>query len=80
VALHRHPENGSESARTASGEGASTDIAYRLDRLEDALIDLATIVTEGAISRPSVLVGPEGTEASERFTAFVSAVRMERSS
>ena len=80
MALLWHPETGSESVRAVSSEAAADGTAYRLDRLEDALIDLATIVTEGSISRPSVLVGPEGAEASERFTAFVSAVRMERSS
>ncbi|HXX90676.1 MAG TPA: hypothetical protein VEI83_10685 [Acidimicrobiales bacterium] len=56
------------------------DGAQRLTRLEDAVVDLATIVTEGAISRPSVLVGPEGTEASRRFMEFLSQIREERSS
>ena len=52
----------------------------RRDRLEDALVDLATLMTEGGIARPALLVGWEGTEASKRLLNFVQSVRVERES
>ena len=54
------------------------DTAHRLDRIEDALVDLASFITEVSISRPSVLVGREGNDAGERFLDFVRTIRNER--
>ena len=63
---------------TDTPTGCVMDAADRLERVEDALVDLATLITEGTISRPAVLVGPEGTDASKRFLGFVEAIREER--
>jgi hypothetical protein len=57
-----------------------TDVAERLSRLEDALVDLATIMAGGAIALPSILAGPDVSEANQRFVVFIAAVRNERSS
>ncbi|HMK99365.1 MAG TPA: hypothetical protein VK428_04180 [Acidimicrobiales bacterium] len=54
------------------------DLSERMTRLEDALADLATLVAEGTIPRPSFCVGSAAEEASERFVAFLGAVRRER--
>jgi len=54
------------------------DAMRRLDRLEDALADLATLVAEGSVARPSLVVGPEGKGAQERFMDFLEAIRLER--
>jgi len=54
------------------------DLSKRVTRLEDALVDFATLVTEGTIARPSLFVGAAAEDAGERFAAFVAAVRKER--
>jgi len=51
-----------------------------LNRLEGAVIDLATIVTKGSISRPKVVVDGPCAQTSDRFSRFVASVREERSS
>jgi hypothetical protein len=54
------------------------DLSERVTRLEDALVDFATLVTEGTIARPSFFVGAAAEDAGERFVAFTRALRRER--
>ena len=54
------------------------DLSKRVTRLEDALVDFATLVAEGTIARPSLFVGAAAEDAGERFAAFIGAVRRER--
>ena len=53
------------------------DPSKRMTRLEDALVDFATLVAEGTIARPSLFVGAAAEDAGERFAAFVGPVRRE---
>ena len=50
----------------------------RLTRLEDALIDLALVVTEGHLGRLSSHIAPEVVEAGERLQEFHREVVGER--
>ena len=52
----------------------------RLTRLEDALIDLVIVVTEGNLARLDAHMAPEVREAGERLQGFHRAVINERSS
>ena len=54
------------------------EVTDRLDRVEDALVDLATVLTEGAIPKPSFLTVSEVEAASERLAHFVRTVAYER--
>jgi hypothetical protein len=55
------------------------DLDARLTRFEDALIDLAIVVTEGNLSRLDAHMAPEVREAGTRLQAFHRAVINERS-
>jgi len=54
------------------------DVNDRLTRLEDALIDLAIIVTEGHLTRLDAHIAPDVVEAGKRLQAFHRAVMGER--
>jgi hypothetical protein len=54
------------------------EITERVDRVEDAVLDLATVLTEGAIPKPSFLTVTEVEAASERLAQFVRMVAYER--
>jgi hypothetical protein len=54
------------------------DVNDRFIRLEDALIDLATVMTEGHISRFGSHMTLDVRYAGERFQAFHSAILIER--
>jgi hypothetical protein len=54
------------------------EITERVDRVEDAVLDLATVLTEGAIPKPSFLTVTEVEAASERLAQFVRTVAYER--
>ncbi len=56
------------------------DVNDRLTRLEDALIDLALIVTEGHLGRLDAHIAPDVVEAGRRLQAFHHAVVGERRS
>jgi hypothetical protein len=56
------------------------EVNARLDRLEDALIDLAIVVTEGHLSRLESHIAPDVVEAGRRLQAFHLAVTTERES
>jgi hypothetical protein len=55
------------------------DVNDRLTRLEDALIDLVIVVTEGNLARLGAHMSPEVREAGERLQGFHQAVISERS-
>lgn len=46
------------------------DVNDRLTRLEDALIDLAIVVTEGHLARPDAHMAPVVVEAGRRLRAL----------
>ena len=54
------------------------DVNDRLTRLEDALIDLALVVTEGHLGRLSSHIAPDVVEAGERLQEFHRGVVGER--
>lgn len=54
------------------------DVTDRLTRLEDALTDLAIIVTEGNWRRLQAHMAPEVAEAGKRLQEFHGAVVGER--
>jgi len=54
------------------------DINDRLTRLEDALIDLALVVTEGHLGRLDAHIAPNVVEAGRRLQAFHREVMGER--
>ena len=54
------------------------DVNDRLNRLEDALIDLAMVVTVGHMSRLGSHMSLDVRYAGERFQAFHSAILLER--
>jgi len=56
------------------------DVNDRLTRLEDALIDLALVVTEGHIGRLDAHIAPDVVEAGKRLQSFHHAVVKERAS
>jgi len=53
-------------------------LSERVTRLEDALVDFATLVTEGTIPRPSFLVRSDGEDAGKRLAIFIGAIQRER--
>jgi hypothetical protein len=55
------------------------DLHDRLTRLEDALIDLAIVVSEGHLSRLETHIAPDVVEAGRRLQAFHRTVIDERS-
>jgi hypothetical protein len=55
------------------------DLNDRLTRLEDALIDLAIVVSEGHLTRLETHIAPDVVEAGKRLQAFHRAVSNERS-
>jgi len=67
-------------ARIGAGKEADIvdDLGERVTRLEDALVDFATLVTEGTIPRPSFLVGSAGEDAGKRLAIFIGAIQRER--
>lgn len=55
------------------------DVNYRLSRLEDALIDLAVVVSGGHLSHlVSANISPDVVNAGQRLQAFHQAVSDER--
>jgi hypothetical protein len=55
------------------------DISERVARLEDALIDLAIVVSEGHLSHlVSANISPDVVKAGQRLQAFHQAVANER--
>jgi hypothetical protein len=54
------------------------DVNDRLTRIEDALIDLALVVTEGHLGRLSSHIAPDVVEAGERLQGFHREVMGER--
>jgi hypothetical protein len=54
------------------------DVNARLTRLEDALINLAIVVTEGHLARLDTHIAPDAVEAGKRLQAFHQAVISER--
>ena len=54
------------------------DTNDRLTRLEDALIDLAIVVTEGNLARLGAHMAPVVHDAGQRLQAFHSAILNER--
>lgn len=56
------------------------DMNDRLTRLEDALIDLALVVTEGHLGRLDAHIAPDVVEAGKRLQAFHHEVVNERES
>ena len=54
------------------------DVNDRLTRLEDALTDLAIVVTEGHLSRLESHIAPDVVEAGRKLQAFYRAVINER--
>jgi len=54
------------------------DANTRLTRLEDALIDLAVVVTEGHLTRLESHIAPDVVKAGKRLQAFHQAVIGER--
>ena len=56
------------------------DLDARLTRLEDALIDLAIVVTEGNLARLGAHMAPDVVAVGTRFQAFHLAVINKRSS
>ena len=54
------------------------DVNDRLSRLEDALIDLATVVSEGHWDRLDAHMAPGVVEAGKRLQAFHRSVINER--
>ena len=77
------PYRGANHAvQTWKGAGKEADIvddlSERVTRLEDALVDFATLVTEGTIPRPLFLVGSEGEDAGKRLAVFIGAIQTER--
>ena len=54
------------------------DMNDRLTRLEDALIDLALVVTEGHLGRLDAHIAPDVVEAGKRLQEFHRAVINER--
>jgi hypothetical protein len=54
------------------------DVNERLIRLEDALVDLATVVTEGHMARLGTRMPLDVRYAGERFQAFHTAILIER--
>ncbi len=63
---------------TSPFEETFMDVNARLTRLEDALIDLAIIVTEGHLGRLDSHIAPDVVKAGKRLQAFHSAVVGER--
>ena len=59
-------------------EGSRMPDVDRLSRLEDAVIDLAILVSEGRWERLSVHMAPEVVEAGKRLQAFQKTVGNER--
>ncbi len=55
------------------------DVNDRLTRLENALIDLAIVVTEGNLARLGAHMAPDVVAAGTRLQAFHRAVINERS-
>jgi hypothetical protein len=53
------------------------DASDRLTRLEDALIDLAIVVTEGNLGRLGAHMAPEVREAGKRLQRFHQEVNDE---
>jgi|GEM_PF-1331992 hypothetical protein len=58
--------------------GSLMDEPDRLTRLENALIDLVVVVTEGNLARLGAHMIPEVRDAGERLQAFHLAVKNER--
>jgi len=56
----------------------SMDVNDRLTRLEDALTDLAIVVTEGHLSRLEAHISPDVVVAGRRLQEFYRAVINER--
>ena len=56
------------------------DVHDRLTRLEDALIDLAPVVTEGHLGRLDAHIAPDVVEAGKRLQSFHHEVINERAS
>lgn len=56
------------------------DVSDRIARLEDALIDLAIVVTEGNIGRLGAHMAPEVHDAGVRLQEFHRAIVSERAS
>jgi len=54
------------------------DLNDRLTRLEDALIDLAIVMTEGQLGRLDSHMSPDVIKAGKRLQAFHGAVINER--
>jgi hypothetical protein len=54
------------------------DAQARLTRLEDAVIDLAFVVSEGHIGRLDAHIAPEVVEAGRRLQEFHREVHSER--
>jgi hypothetical protein len=54
------------------------DANDRLTRLEDALIDLAIVMTEGHLERLDTHIAPDVVEAGKRLQAFHKTVLNER--
>jgi len=56
------------------------DVNDRLTRLEDALIDLAIVVSEGHFGRLDAHIAPDVVQAGKRLQRFHAAVTGERGS
>lgn len=54
------------------------DTTDRLSRLEDAVIDLAIVMSEGHLSRLDAHMAPDVVEAGKRLQEFHKAVINER--
>jgi len=54
------------------------EIVDRIARLENAVTDLAALVAEGAVARPSVFLSRKGAAARDRFIGFLDEVRSEQ--